>query len=489
MRLETDADAVKISTVHSCKGLQYGIVFCPFLWDSRDPDKKKECGVLAHTPQGALLDHAQTTEPAHAAQAAREELAERVRRAYVALTRARHRAYVAWGAIGQKSSGAALSALGYLLQTEAVEAGIGDEGNVADFMSAVEPTIGRLVNEHPRLMSLKVLSGEETAGVWRPAAQTAADLTARVFLAGGEERLEPWRMVSYSSLSRARWIEAETPEHADPPLREAAARAATGILAFGQGPRGRALGARTGNCLHAMLERLDFSNPDCPATAALVDEALRNHGLDDPAAHGEGIRPAEVARDMLRAVANNHLPAVTPTFRLSDVAAAQRVTEWPFYLPLDSLRPRDLAGIFRRHAAGAVREEYAPTLRRLTAKRVRGFLTGFVDLVFEHNGRWYVMDWKSNHLGDTADDYAAGPVWRAMVEHHYVLQYHLYVAALDRFLGLRQPRYEYERCFGGVWYVFLRGVDGRSDRGWRYDRPPAALISALGDALHRRAEA
>ena len=110
---------------------------------------------------------------------------------------------------------------------------------------------------------------------------------------------------------------------------------------------------------------------------------------------------------------------------------------------------------------------------------MRGFLVGFVDLVAEHDGRYWVLDWKSNHLGNRLEDYHPGALHAAMQDHDYVLQYHLYVLALHRQLRSRLPDYDYERCMGGVGYVFLRGLVPGSSRGVFYDRVPFALVTAM----------
>ena len=114
-----------------------------------------------------------------------------------------------------------------------------------------------------------------------------------------------------------------------------------------------------------------------------------------------------------------------------------------------------------------------------------GFLRGFIDLAFEHRGRWYVVDYKSNFLGPSPDDYQSPRVTNAMIGHHYFLQYHLYVVALHRYLGVRVPTYDYDRHFGGVYYLFLRGMAPHYPRGTGtfFDRPSRAMIEGLSDAI------
>jgi exodeoxyribonuclease V beta subunit len=132
-------------------------------------------------------------------------------------------------------------------------------------------------------------------------------------------------------------------------------------------------------------------------------------------------------------------------------------------------------------------EDYPPRIRQLGFTPLAGYLTGFIDMVFEHGGRWYLVDYKSNHLGSRADDYAAARLTEELAAHHYFLQYHLYVVALHRYLTLRLAGYDYERHFGGVYYLFLRGMAARHPfrRGVFYDRPPRALVEALSDCMLR----
>jgi len=149
--------------------------------------------------------------------------------------------------------------------------------------------------------------------------------------------------------------------------------------------------------------------------------------------------------------------------------------------------PAVLEAVFARHrtppvvagppaAAGIQRLHFAPT---------RGFMKGFIDLVFTHGGRYYLIDWKSNRLGAKLENYHCNRLHGVMREHFYDLQYHIYTLALHQYLRLRVPGYDYARDFGGVCYVFLRGVDcGRGpEYGLFRDRPEPRLVHALGEAL------
>jgi exodeoxyribonuclease V beta subunit len=124
-------------------------------------------------------------------------------------------------------------------------------------------------------------------------------------------------------------------------------------------------------------------------------------------------------------------------------------------------------------------------LRVLDFTPVHGFLRGFIDLVFSCDNRFYLVDWKSNHLGNTFEDYGPSALTEAMIREYYLLQYHLYVVALDRYLAIRIPGYRYQDHFGGVYYIFLRGVDPETGThfGIFHDRPPGPLVETLTSAL------
>uniref|UniRef100_UPI002B278C3E PD-(D/E)XK nuclease family protein n=1 Tax=Immundisolibacter sp. TaxID=1934948 RepID=UPI002B278C3E len=156
---------------------------------------------------------------------------------------------------------------------------------------------------------------------------------------------------------------------------------------------------------------------------------------------------------------------------------AQRRDELEFYFPLARI---EAATLNRLLEATTLAAEAAA----LRFDAVEGVLKGYIDLVFEHAGRFYLADYKSNWLGATAADYAPAALRAAMAEHRYDLQYLVYTVALHRYLRLRVPDYDYERHFGGVYYLFLRGMaPGQGDAGIYFDRPPASLVRALEAAL------
>jgi exodeoxyribonuclease V beta subunit len=168
----------------------------------------------------------------------------------------------------------------------------------------------------------------------------------------------------------------------------------------------------------------------------------------------------------------------------------RRVNELEFLLPApqaarSQLTAKGLATAFAKHRTEKVPAAYVDQLGKLGFLPLRGFLIGFVDLVFEHDGRFYVVDYKSNHLGDAASDYAPARLTTAMSHANYFLQYHLYVVAVHRWLGRRLRGYDYDRSFGGVLYLFARGMSPSHAPGTGifFDRPKRELVDAISEVL------
>jgi exodeoxyribonuclease V beta subunit len=144
-----------------------------------------------------------------------------------------------------------------------------------------------------------------------------------------------------------------------------------------------------------------------------------------------------------------------------------------FLLPIELLSAPQL----HRFAQGS--DTLTEQATSLDFKDAKGMLKGFIDLVFEHQGKFYVLDWKSNHLGDAAADYTKANISKAMIEHRYDVQYQLYTLALHRYLKNRIPNYDYDTHFGGVYYLFLRGIQKESNSGIFFTRPDKTFIENL----------
>jgi exodeoxyribonuclease V beta subunit len=228
-------------------------------------------------------------------------------------------------------------------------------------------------------------------------------------------------------------------------------------------------GARAGSCLHLIFERLDFTGRDRSGLETLVARTLLEHGFE---VEWTGV----VAEMVERVIAT---PLDGRGLRLGQVAPGRRLNEMEFYYPLAGINAEGLRQILMAH--GPWPGPFGERIETLDFNPVRGFMKGFIDLVFEADGRFYLVDYKSNWLGASAEAYGQEAVTAAMGRDSYYLQYLIYAVALHRYLGSRLPDYDYERHFGGVFYLFLRGMDPRlgPDYGVFRDRPSRQLVEAL----------
>jgi exodeoxyribonuclease V beta subunit len=201
---------------------------------------------------------------------------------------------------------------------------------------------------------------------------------------------------------------------------------------------------------------------------------------------------------MVQRVLDAPLAAGGAPFRLRDIPASARRPELPFHFSLNGEADRPAAAPAPRPAfslatlAAAIRPYWqtdsakAAFVEQLAAAHrpvPRGFMTGFIDLLFCYDNRFYIIDWKSNRRSGRIDDFGAVGLADEMQRHAYFLQYLLYTVAVHGFLTRALDGYEYDRHFGGVFYIFLRGVTGEAGRGVFTDRPDRALVDDLAQAL------
>ncbi len=455
IRLETDEAAVQLVTIHKSKGLEYPIVFLPFCWSEYGG---KEQTALFHKEGRVVLDIGSAEFPENTALAEQESLAESLRLLYVALTRGKHRTYLVWGAF--KDAGE--SSLHYLLHPEAKPA----KGQVA-------------LSDSEMLSELSALAGSSSGGIElleMPEADRVPYLAQQADLSQLEARsfkgtiARDWRVASFTSLASRHHQAAELPNRDEESSVEAQAAGGsepTGIFAF---PKG----AKAGIFLHEIFEKLDFTNAG-DALPPLVEDLLKRHGF---AAEWKGA-VCSMVQNVLQA------PLGEERFALAQIGLEQRCTEMEFFFPLASVtceRLREKVARFRPAGARDLPVDMARLFADLSFAPVRGMLRGFIDLVFEQGGRYYILDWKSNHLGNAVADYGAAALRREMEQNLYPLQYLLYTVALDNYLRLRIADYDYDRHFGGIYYLFLRGVDGRGN-GVFADRPDREFIAGLAGVL------
>ncbi|MBW2590712.1 MAG: hypothetical protein JRD71_08365 [Deltaproteobacteria bacterium] len=192
-----------------------------------------------------------------------------------------------------------------------------------------------------------------------------------------------------------------------------------------------------------------------------------------------------VVCDMINNVISTPLFTDRKHFLLSSISGKDRINEMEFYFPLKTVTPKKIRKIFSDYGGINIPEEFPSNMERLSFSPSKGFMKGYIDMIFRYNDKFYLVDWKSNHLGNNTGDYKKASIDRVMSEDLYILQYHIYLLALNQYLRLHLPEYSYESDFGGVLYLFIRGIDKHQgpEFGIYRDIPNTDLIYALGREL------
>ncbi|MEQ1546465.1 exodeoxyribonuclease V subunit beta [Methyloglobulus sp.] len=441
LRLERDADAVKIITMHRAKGLEYSVVFCPYLWQGGYRNNSKNPLVVCHFPDTKsdnsnrlIVDLGSAELEKHQAQAQFEERAEDLRLAYVALTRAKYCCYVAWANVRSEDK-ANESALAWLLDFAE-----------QDF-SGQQAVLHSLQQQDEQAFGYRLLEASDAiAGSYQQPEKhnkLQAKKRQRSFYTD-------WQMSSYTALSALSL--SDSPELPDDKAREEQYSTSNIIDALPSG-------AHTGNVVHELLENIPFIDlANKRNVSALRDKACQRYGLR--------LEQPDVIDELLHKTVTTPLALNDPQFSLMNLPEAQCLKEMPFYLSSPSFNTQKINHILGNQL----------TFQPLSHKQMSGFLTGFIDLICEYGGRYYVMDYKTNSL----PDYHAETLIQAMREHNYGLQYWLYCVVLHRYLTHRQPDYSFARHFGGVRYLFVRGMESDvATSGVFQDNPDLTTLEAL----------
>ena len=442
LRLESDLHLVQIVTIHKSKGLQYPLVWLPFVANYREA----ATGIY-HDRQNyqALLDLREDEESLELAE--QERLAEDLRLLYVALTRSVHHCSVGVAPLikgNRKKEGNSdlhRSALGWLLQ----------QGEPAD-ATALREQLLTMQNEAVET----VLAETPESAPWQPQQHALHALSSKAM---ARKLRDEWRVTSYSGLQ----------QHGHsvtldllPRLDVDAAGEAQSQQAAQLTPHTFPRGAAPGTFLHGLFENLDFTQP--------VDEAWLSEQL---AGQGHDLAWLPVMKQWLENVLTT--PLNETGVSLSQLPAESRQVELQFYLPIKQMLMAEKLDRLVRHY-----DPLSAGCPPLNFQQVQGMLKGFIDLVFCWQGKYYLLDYKSNWLGEESSAYTPQAMAEAMIGHRYDLQYQLYTLALHRYLRHRVADYDYERHFGGVFYLFLRGMDGSaSENGVFHHRPSIDFVRAL----------
>ncbi|MCG8613338.1 MAG: exodeoxyribonuclease V subunit beta [Pseudomonadales bacterium] len=442
LRLESDANLIRIVTMHSSKGLEYPIVFVPFASNYADPARSKSVSKY-HDPKDLSLRYQIGADDTAVQCMVNEAHAESVRLLYVAITRASHRCYLGAAPFPRSER----SALGLTLS-------LADVGQWLPALQALAETSEGCIG-YSQISS--ALSNGAPVSPNRSEAPMHMELSASDLQHPIDDS---WRLASYSALARQVFTERQDRKNRDEEDRLRMVTDEVPNATAGNNPAVPDLlplrfrltkGRQAGNLLHDILERIDFSHPHWDE---VIDRPLQRFDQDG----WETLKPELVA--WLEDCLDTRIPLVGEsgsTFTLGQLTHAHTLREAEFYFPLTQVRRPDLISILKQH-----RQQFAQVSGGLFLpgeSRITGMMHGFIDLIFEVEGRYFVCDYKSTHLGDDFSCYGHGALLENIQAHFYDLQYLIYCAALDRYLAARLgPQYNREQHFGGVYYFFLRGM-------------------------------
>jgi exodeoxyribonuclease V beta subunit len=468
VRLESEADLVRVITIHKSKGLQYPVVMLPFV--CRFQDSPKGSVQPWHDDQGQTWIDLQPDSDTQQ-RIDNERLQEDLRLLYVALTRAEHACWlgVACTIDGQrKTPMLPRSAFGYVLSG-------GDP---------IEPDalIGRLqaLRGEVRDIQISVANEEAANHRYQPLERAPALRPARDYKL---PLPEPWWIASYSSITHGtgETIRPTAPETATQDVLTEAAREAVEWTAMEseQGIHAFPRGAEPGTFLHDLLEWM----AEAGFASALADQVTLEQQIARRCQRRGWSNWIVPLKQWLPTLL--HTPLTLPdggSLVLAQLDNRLRYqAELEFWFEANQVDTQRLDQLVSRHTLdGAPRPA-------LPHNRINGMLKGFIDLIVEQDGRYYVIDYKSNWLGDTAAAYTPAAMRDATLQSRYDLQYAIYTLALHRQLRARLPGYDYERHMGGTLYLYLRGVD-HAGHGVHVERLPFALIEAM-DRLFEGAHA
>ena len=493
VRLESDADLVKLVTVHKAKGLEYPLVFLPFPYNFRSESRDTGFVSLPDANGVRRLVLEPTAEQMRQAEVERHR--EDLRLLYVALTRARHAVWVGLAALQRTGNGPCLwheSGIGYLLGGSQPVAAGDLRARIAASVGSC-PDVALVPATAPGAIGRTTLVPRDAPGGLRPPPDYAADFDRH------------WSIGSFSALVRALpagalWASSKAAVRDDEVLQP---MAATEVAEPGEEPTGAGRndagpsdagpeaedrapaaveelldpwhrfprGAFAGSFLHDQLEWLAEEGFALQGSPELQQQLrLRCERL------GWGHRADDVVAWLGKA-----LDTPLPPLGIALGTLGGHLPEMEFWLPSERLPARRIDALCRAHT---LRGRARPALPE---RELRGMLMGFADLVFEHRGRYWVLDYKSNHLGSRDGDYDPEALERAMAEHRYDVQATLYLLALHRLLAVRLGAgYDPARHLGGAIHFFLRGINGPT-RGCHVVPADPALVAGI-DALLRAPE-
>jgi len=436
--LESDEEAVRIVTMHSAKGLEYAVVFCPYLWYRSKRTSSEKYQITSHDDANELVvDLGSEQFEERREKAVLEEMAEDLRLLYVALTRAKIRCYTMWADVKPRGSvgDSFQSALGYLLFPD----------GYLDYQAQQEKFSD--LGKKKSASHLTVCSDDLVV----PALRGVQEDELKPLSASARSLHTDWQMSSFSAM-------ASLSEYDHEHVTEITSVAGSDPVPV----TGLPAGPNFGNVIHDLLEVNSFSSIAGQDNQRALTELLRQkclrYGVEAELADMQKLLELVVTTPL---VAENKEPE--EAFTLANIPDTSCLKEMGFYFHLSRLATDRINTILAAE----------PTVTPLGYKVMRGYLTGFVDLICESRGKYYILDYKTNFLGEMMTDYGPDNLIAAMQSHNYGLQYWIYTLVLHRHLQNLLPDYSYQKNFGGVMYLFVRGMSP--------DIPGSGVFATLPD--------
>ncbi|OAQ39716.1 hypothetical protein A5893_09025 [Pedobacter psychrophilus] len=417
-RIESDEDAIKIITIHSSKGLEYKIVFAPYL-DLVDDGKHIENSSFRDAITGNYLS-------AEKAQLNEEQLLEwkkqneqeNRRLIYVAITRAVYKCFI------YKN-----------------DASFYNHSSLSTFLNAIKLNPNELIE-----IGNNIKLDEE----YKYSSNNKSKKHTQIPEVNFSLSEENWRRMSYTMLR------AEHPSQIKPKTQEAENDYDNFIFSTLR------KGAKTGNMLHYILENISFNDESRWSIEIknAIDRFLPNqHEVYGPMLY-----------QMLQNILNAPISIDGKTFSLSNVNPYKCINEFEFDFNVQNFQPQNLSALAIENQEIDVR----------IYSELEGMMNGKIDLFFEHENKFYVLDWKSNYLGDSLEDYTSEKLNEAMNQNNYHLQYLIYTMAAKKYIKSRQSNFYYDKDFGGVIYLFLRGMRSNAETGIFTHKPEWKTIAKMG---------
>lgn len=451
VRLESDENLIQISTIHAAKGLEYPIVFCPFLWEASKKKNKNEIfrfyeNEKVHVDINTGLLDADRLVDQH--KDMKDEIRESTRLLYVALTRSATACYVFLPSYRDLR----LSPISAVLGDKLVDEEITKTPSNSNFRYE------ELISQLHACRCIEVRSHEP----YPIPATNESEVEEYYFEAQQFTRNdlnEFYRILSYSSI-------AKTKKEADDLALDYDEEGAFLVRSEPETERPEfPKGAGAGTCLHNIFEEIEFTNPG--KLNEIVKNNLRLSGFDE--------HLTENAASWINRLLRHNLGI--PDVGLANLESHQVLKEMEFHFPIRNLHIPNLWKLVR---GGDVQ------LSSQTQELISGYLKGFIDLIFEYGGQYFILDYKSNYLGSSPADYNSEALQAAIQASAYDLQYHIYIVALHRMLVQKLENYSYERHFGGVLYYFLRGAEeGSPGSGVFFHKPEEDRVLELDEYLRK----